>query len=71
MIPLEVFGSESVAADVFKQLQCDINVTCKTAHQCDEQLGSNVWVIVVDDDREFSEFVRVRTSLELVDDGIN
>jgi len=33
--------------------------------------GRTFGVIVVDDDREFSEFVRVRTSLELVDDGIS
>jgi len=42
MIPLEVFGSESAAADLFQQLQRGIDVTYKTVHQCDEQLGSNV-----------------------------
>ena len=33
--------------------------------------GRTFGVIVVDNDQEFIETVRVRTSLELVDDGIS
>ena len=71
MIPLDVFGSESAAADLFQQLQRDIDVPTRPYIDAMNNWGRTFGVIVVDNDQEFIETVRVRTSLDLDDDGIS